>query len=31
MKALDLKKKELKGWKHLHVPDGVRSKEMPGI
>lgn len=26
MKALALKKKELKGWEHLHVPDGVRSK-----
>ncbi len=26
MKALELKKKELKDWKHLHVPDGVRSK-----
>jgi hypothetical protein len=26
MKALNLKKKQLEGWKHLHVPDGVRSK-----
>jgi thioredoxin-related protein len=26
MKALALKKKKLKGWEHLHVPDGVRSK-----
>ena len=26
MKAFALKKKKLKGWEHLHVPDGVRSK-----
>jgi thiol-disulfide isomerase/thioredoxin len=26
IKAWELKKKELQGWKHLHVPDGVRSK-----
>ena len=26
IKALELKKKELKGWKHLHASEGVRSK-----
>ena len=26
IKSFELKKNELEGWKHLHAPEGVRSK-----